>query len=474
MRKISLVLLLLVSIVGLSSCGGSSSSSGKAVFKAHINGGAGMTVVLRNADPFNPNGDTLKISESGDLVVSKAIEKPTYLTFYIPDYGNASFGVFVMPGDTLFMTTDLSDFFKKCKFSGNGAVYNNYIAQFVSRSGDFQKEIRSIFVNPEPVAMKIVDSVRAANQNTFDEFVKNNPDVDPLFVKIEQARILYEWALLHNIYPMYYRYLSKDKEYKPSPEYASYLGECNLNDADLFQLELYKMFVSTYVSMKMEDYYDNDQLQKETPSEVLYHLNLIDKTFEDSRIKELLAYEHVRDFIKQDGVKEYDDYYPTFKNMVTKESYLKDIEKSVADWLHLKKGADSYNFTYVDIDGNQVSMSDFKGKYVYIDVWATWCSPCRAEIPYLKKLEEEFSGKNIVFVSISVDQTQEPWKKMVVGEELKGVQLWAGQAPEFYEFYKIYGIPRFMLFDKEGKIYDVNAERPSGKIDEVIKALPGL
>ena len=61
-------------------------------------------------------------------------------------------------------------------------------------------------------------------------------------------------------------------------------------------------------------------------------------------------------------------------------------------------GVAAPDFEYVSIDDKKVKLSDFKGKYVYIDVWATWCGPCRAEIPHLKKLEEHFHGKNIEFV----------------------------------------------------------------------------
>ena len=59
------------------------------------------------------------------------------------------------------------------------------------------------------------------------------------------------------------------------------------------------------------------------------------------------------------------------------------------------------DFTYPDVTGKQVSLSDFRGKVVLIDVWATWCGPCNAEIPKLKELEKKLEGRNICFVSIS-------------------------------------------------------------------------
>jgi thiol-disulfide isomerase/thioredoxin len=134
--------------------------------------------------------------------------------------------------------------------------------------------------------------------------------------------------------------------------------------------------------------------------------------------------------------------------------------KSVAGF---KKGSVAYNFTVEDMNGKKVSMQDLKGKVILIDMWATWCGPCKVEIPYLKTLEKEFEGKNIEFVSISVDveKDKEKWKNMVLKEELGGTQLFASGWSAITKYYDITGIPRFMLFDTEGKIVTVDAPRPS-------------
>ncbi len=131
----------------------------------------------------------------------------------------------------------------------------------------------------------------------------------------------------------------------------------------------------------------------------------------------------------------------------------------------IKKGGDSPKFNYPDINGKNVSLDDLKGKYVYVDVWATWCGPCKREIPFLKKLDQEFKGKDIAIVSMSIDKMEDKdkWLKMVKDENLGGIQIMADKDwnSDFVKAYNIRGIPRFILIDKEGKILNDNAPRPS-------------
>ena len=128
-----------------------------------------------------------------------------------------------------------------------------------------------------------------------------------------------------------------------------------------------------------------------------------------------------------------------------------------------KAGGTAADFTYPDVNGKEVSLSDFKGKVVLVDVWATWCGPCRGEIPHLKKLEEEMYGTDVVFIGVSVDEAKDKqkWLDFVEKEELKGVQLLASGWSKITKDYKITGIPRFMVFDRKGNVVTVDAPRPS-------------
>ena len=147
------------------------------------------------------------------------------------------------------------------------------------------------------------------------------------------------------------------------------------------------------------------------------------------------------------------------------------IKKTTDSWLERKTAVDNMpkegepalDFNYPDTDGNEFSLASFKGNLVYVDVWATWCGPCKAEIPSLQKLEADYHGKDITFMSVSVDTDKEAWEKMVADKELGGVQLWADGWSEITKDYAIFGIPRFLLFDTEGNVISTNAPRPSSE-----------
>ena len=141
----------------------------------------------------------------------------------------------------------------------------------------------------------------------------------------------------------------------------------------------------------------------------------------------------------------------------------------------LKEGDQAPTFKYLDINGKEVSLSDLKGKYVYIDIWATWCGPCTGELPHLKELEKKMHGKKIVFVSISCDKDKAAWEKMVKEKGLEGVQLHNGGDRAFMDAFGVKFVPRFILLDKKGKVVNANMTRPSNaETEKTLKALKGI
>ena len=171
-----------------------------------------------------------------------------------------------------------------------------------------------------------------------------------------------------------------------------------------------------------------------------------------------------------------DDFKKNIKKMMMQEQMSMQMMYKESAAVKKLNGNPSPTFAYENHKGGVTKLEDFKGKYVYIDVWATWCAPCRAEIPFLQKIEEKYHGKNIEFVSISIDTKKDydKWKKFVTDKNLGGVQLFADNDwnSQFVKDFGISGIPRFILIDPKGNVLNANADRPSSEeLDKVLSEL---
>ncbi len=116
--------------------------------------------------------------------------------------------------------------------------------------------------------------------------------------------------------------------------------------------------------------------------------------------------------------------------------------------------------TFTDKEGKTHTIDEFKGKYIYIDLWASWCVPCCKEVPHLQALEKELDNPNVVFLSISIDQKAQPWLKKMEELNMHGNQ-WHDAKSTLPSLLNVRGIPFFLIYDKEGRLYQYNAPRPS-------------
>ena len=222
---------------------------------------------------------------------------------------------------------------------------------------------------------------------------------------------------------------------------------------------------------------ENNYLAKKALSDEKFEMDL-EALFDadEATFKEALAKKKANDISMIDG-KGFDE---TLVKML-RPSFDQE-EKFLLDYYNQKvaakkmEGVVSPSFDYENHKGGKTKLEDLRGKYVYIDVWATWCGPCLAEIPHLKKVEAKYHGKNIEFVSISVDTEKdyEKWKKMVVSKELGGIQLFADKnwTSDFVKAFGINSIPRFILIGPDGKVIKADAARPSSAL--LTELLDGL
>ncbi|MHC1779186.1 MAG: TlpA family protein disulfide reductase [Bacteroidales bacterium] len=133
------------------------------------------------------------------------------------------------------------------------------------------------------------------------------------------------------------------------------------------------------------------------------------------------------------------------------------MKKRIADAQEQKKkmsiGSISPDFSYPGLDGKSLGPKSFRGKVLLIDFWASWCGPCRAEIPNLKEAYAMFKDKGVEFLSVSVDKSSDEWKKAMTQEQMPWPQILAPQSgKEVMELYQFSGIPFIVLIDKDGKL----------------------
>lgn len=150
--------------------------------------------------------------------------------------------------------------------------------------------------------------------------------------------------------------------------------------------------------------------------------------------------------------------------------------------LHIVKGRNAIKeaieltpapeFTLQNQNGELVSLSSFKGKVVYMDVWATWCIPCLNEMKKGEPLKNKFKDqKDLVFLYVSIDEKMANWKSWVAKNAKPGATHLisiGGEDEKFMTRYDVQSIPRFIIIDRDGNLYYSHAPAPSSEEIEAI------
>ncbi|MBP3757144.1 MAG: TlpA family protein disulfide reductase [Prevotella sp.] len=259
---------------------------------------------------------------------------------------------------------------------------------------------------------------------------------------------------------------------KKDAYYKELLGRINPND-ELGVDQLYRLPQRLLESKLTTNMRDVDQT-----AYALDYINNVDKTFTNETIRHRLLSDlgmHVFNASYSGQVFEMDKFWEAFKKASPKRTfdYFQPIYESRKA---TKAGQPCPDVSFSDPQGNPHKLSEYFGKVLYIDIWATWCGPCCAEIPYIEKHVAHYKDNpKIQFISISIDSNKQAWHNKLEKDKPEWLQFLCNK--QEYELiskqWGITGIPRFVIINADGTINNSEAFRPSAydfreRIDKII------
>jgi thiol-disulfide isomerase/thioredoxin len=413
-----------------------------------INKGVGELTINNNDQSFEK---TVNVLEDGSFKDTLRVKEGIYKLY---DGKNIT-EVYVDAGNNITISYDANDFSNTLTITGIGSEISNYLYAKGIKEKKMRGDGTRIYeLNEMPYKTKFREI-----KTVLEEMIDSTEGISEEFKIRERRGLNYFYLGKLNIYERYHAYYTENPDFKISEGFLDELNDFNYEKEEDF------MFSSDYKNIVTSHFYDKatELAEKDSIAEDLAFLKAAG-AISSEYIKNSLLYNNAKYSVTY--TEDLETFYNMFMDLSTDEGHKKEITESYNKLISVAKGQPSPKFDkYENYAGGTTSLDDLKGKYVYVDVWATWCGPCKREIPFLKDVEKKYHGKNIEFVSISVDKAKDhdKWLKMVKEKELKGIQLFSDKdwESDFVQGYLIKGIPRFILIDPNGIIVSSNAPRPS-------------
>ena len=393
------------------------------------------------------------------------------------NYGNNKMELFVFPGAILQINGNAKKFEESLTFDGIGKEFNTFLVKHYTK-----------FESPKAIA-KLEENIRKL---TTDDFVKFNDkrkkeqtdmlnsffkgSVPSTFKKYMLINIEYDWA---NNFLKFFNYALQRNIPVDTSRYA-FLKEIQIENTKAFTSSKYLDFLNSYTNnLYYKDCAEKNRIGLEIDSSKYfyeqYKIRLV--YFSNEKIKELLLAKIIADAIEADNLEKIshhiDRMLRNYRKVSKNKKFFKVLLKKYRTVNKLAPGNPAPNFTYKDLNGNEVSLTDFKGKVIYIDVWASWCGICRKEIPILKKLEEKFNGKNVEFIYVSIDRVEKMWRKIISDNNLQGINLFTGDHfdSQIVNDYNIQSVPHYILIDQNGTVVENRTKKPTERVERDIQLL---
>lgn len=124
-------------------------------------------------------------------------------------------------------------------------------------------------------------------------------------------------------------------------------------------------------------------------------------------------------------------------------------------WASLEKGKTAKDFTLKDLTGKSISLSDYKGKIVFLNFWATWCAPCRHEMPSMEKVHKKYKGGDFVVLAVATDNKGEEIVKPFIDEHGYTLPVLIDKNSDVSDSYSVFALPTTFIIGRDGKIIEM-------------------
>jgi thiol-disulfide isomerase/thioredoxin len=400
--------------------------------------------------------DTVKLGADGIFQVNIEQNDANYFTL---QQAKQSLITYLLPADEVTINLKGINFMDSPQIEGKSKNY----CQFLLEKQKKDKGLWNQFPYPKWATytpenfMSLRDSIRNSRMqqldaaNTASKFISS-------FYTIEKNALEYQYV--NDL--ILYRQASAETRTEFPKKFQDAIEAIDLNKSEMTYHEMYQQCALNLI--KQEAGYE---YSAGTDKSYLHYYELqvdkVCKRMSTEQGRNVMFKGLMQDILTNIGTQDISTLITKFEACCTDKKLIERVKKAAAQYEHMHPGKAAPEIMCYDAEGKNISLSSLRGKVIYIDVWATWCGPCKREIPELKKLEEEYHGKNIQFVSISTDKDVNAWKAFIAKEAMGGMQL--HQSDNFDEsiskLFMVNSIPRFIMIDSLGRIVSSDAPRPS-------------
>lgn len=443
MRTALLLALASCVLIGCNNASDNKTPDGKITVKATIKGDLPEYVMVYSDAITDVKGiDTIYLKGQNTIEKTYTLgnDSPGYLI--IPDAGSVT--LFFEKGTTTGANVEIST-------DDEGAPATNVI-DYIGDNGDAARFIDDMqqWQYSDTWSFERLDTTRFSDYRRL--FLA---EVDSVYASLNKVQRLVPRRQLRqyidqSTFGSLFRYAWSDADIT-DPEFVAFAQSIDLNDPE--NLDNISRYMRWY-----------GRLHPQTKG-IEGYIARLREIISNEDIVNVYAREYMQSIIQDGdpGMAEAFDYY---KQNINDAEAQAELQEMYDHYIKLTPGAEAASFTMTDRDGNEVSIEDLRGKALYIDVWATWCGPCCAEIPYVEQLVDHYKDdERIQFVSISLDEDRESWLKKLDKDKPTWPQY---ICPDNFQSglaknYDIDAIPRFLFFDKDGNVISLTAPRPSSE-----------